>query len=161
MTDSTTRRPRRRWLLPLIIVVVLAVGLLAVTARSSSPKCWPPPRNLCPITPANTWLSASSVSIAIPARRGATAGLPSLNKCMGCHASVASQEPKDQADINKLLKQWDSQQPVQWVKIFEQPDFVHFNHRPHTRRALPAKVVTAMSPRRTTRIRTTSTWASA
>ena len=50
---------------------------------------------------------------------------------MGCHNSVAPKDPKDQPDIDRLIKQWDSRQPIQWVRIFDMPDFVQFNHRPH------------------------------
>jgi hypothetical protein len=62
---------------------------------------------------------------------GAVAGLPSLAKCMGCHVAVVPQDPKDQPNIDKLIQQWESGQPIQWIKINDQPDFVQFNHRPH------------------------------
>jgi len=62
---------------------------------------------------------------------GPVAGVPSMAKCMGCHTSVQPKNPADQADIDKVIKQWDSRQPVQWTKVNDQPDFVHFNHRPH------------------------------
>jgi hypothetical protein len=132
MTDSTTRRPRRRWLLPLIVVGVLAVGLLAVAGAIFFPKVLAAPSQPLPYQHSKHVAAGIQCVYCHPgATSGATAGLPSLNKCMGCHASVAPKDPKDQADINKLLKQWESKEPVQWVKIFEQPDFVHFNHRPH------------------------------
>jgi hypothetical protein len=62
---------------------------------------------------------------------GPVAGIPSLAKCMGCHNNVQAQDPKDQADIEKVIQQWNSGQPVQWIKVNDQPDFVQFNHRPH------------------------------
>jgi hypothetical protein len=65
------------------------------------------------------------------AQTGAVAGLPSIARCMGCHVAVVPKDPKDQPDIDRLVKQWESRKPIQWVRVFEQPDFVHFNHRPH------------------------------
>ncbi|MBM4457702.1 MAG: cytochrome c3 family protein [Chloroflexi bacterium] len=65
------------------------------------------------------------------ATNGPVAGLPSLAKCMGCHVAITPKDAKDQADIDKLIKQWETGRPIRWVKIFEQPDFVRFNHRPH------------------------------
>ncbi len=65
------------------------------------------------------------------AQRGDVAGLPSLNKCMGCHLNVVPKDPADQKDIDQLVKYWDEKRPVEWVKINDQPDFVQFKHRPH------------------------------
>ena len=132
MTDSTTRRPRRRWLLPLIVVIVVGMAMIAVAGALVLPKVLAAPSQPLPYQHSKHVAAGIQCVYCHPgATSGKTAGLPSLNKCMGCHASVAPKDPKDQADIDKLLKQWESKQPVQWVKIFEQPDFVHFNHRPH------------------------------
>ncbi len=65
------------------------------------------------------------------AQTGAVAGVPSTAKCMGCHVAVQPKDARDQPDIDRLVKMWEARQPIQWVKVFEQPDFVHFNHRPH------------------------------
>ena len=65
------------------------------------------------------------------AARGAVAGIPSMAKCMGCHSTVVPKDPADQADIDRLVAQWESQTAIQWVKIVDEPDFVRFNHRPH------------------------------
>jgi hypothetical protein len=43
----------------------------------------------------------------------------------------SKQNPKDQADIEAVIRQWNSGQPVRWTKVNDQPDFVQFNHRPH------------------------------
>lgn len=132
MTDSMIPRPRRRWLLPLILAIVLVVGMLVVAGAVFLPRVLAaPPQPL-------TYQHSKHIAAGIPCVfchpgtvSGATAGLPSLNKCMGCHASVAPKDPKDQADINKLIKQWESGRPIQWVRLFDLPDFAHFNHRPH------------------------------
>jgi hypothetical protein len=65
------------------------------------------------------------------AASGPVAGIPSMAKCMGCHNNVQAQNPKDQADIETVIQQWNSGLPVRWIKVNDQPDFVQFNHRPH------------------------------
>jgi len=62
---------------------------------------------------------------------GPVAGLPSLQKCMGCHRSVAVSSPDGQADIDTLVRHWDEAVPLRWEKTYDQPDFVYFSHRPH------------------------------
>lgn len=132
MTDSISRRPGRRWLLPLIAGIILVVGALVVVGGLLLPKVLAAPAQPLPFQH-NKHISAGVQCLFCHpgVQTGAVAGLPSLNKCMGCHAAVAPKDPKDQPDINKLIQQWESRQPVQWVRVFDQPDFVHFNHRPH------------------------------
>jgi len=59
--------------------------------------------------------------------RQASAGLPTLTKCWGCHQQLAIKN----ADQQKLADHVKSGEPIQWVPVFIQPDFVYFNHRPH------------------------------
>lgn len=63
----------------------------------------------------------------IQARRSISAGVPSVNKCMGCHAEVATDRPQ----IRLLAKYWESKQPIPWIKVHDLPDFVHFTHKRH------------------------------
>ncbi len=63
----------------------------------------------------------------VQARRSASAGVPSVNKCMGCHAEVA----KDRPQIRLLAKYWEAGEPILWVKVHDLPDFVHFTHKRH------------------------------
>ncbi|RMF31297.1 MAG: cytochrome C [Chloroflexi bacterium] len=67
---------------------------------------------------------------------GAVAGIPSLEKCMGCHRNVTPQNEEDQPDVDRLVQAWENQQPVRWPKVNDQPDFVRFVHRPHIRRGI-------------------------
>lgn len=62
---------------------------------------------------------------------GPVAGLPSMAKCMGCHQNVKPKDEADQPDIDALVRQWEDGQPLRWVKINDQPDYVYFSHRPH------------------------------
>ncbi len=60
---------------------------------------------------------------------GATAGLPTASKCWGCHQQVA--KTKTSPELQKLVAYVKNGEEIPWVPVFIQPDFVHFNHRPH------------------------------
>jgi hypothetical protein len=58
---------------------------------------------------------------------GPVAGLPTTSKCWGCHQQI----PQDKPELIKLANYAKNNQEIPWVPVFIQPDFVHFNHRPH------------------------------
>ena len=64
-------------------------------------------------------------------RGGPVAGIPSLAKCVGCHQNVQVTSAAGQSQVNVLLDHWDRGLPLRWPKVNDQPDFVHFSHRPH------------------------------
>jgi hypothetical protein len=63
----------------------------------------------------------------VQARRSISAGVPSVNKCMGCHAEIATDSPQ----IRLLANYWANREPIPWVKVHDLPDFVHFTHKRH------------------------------
>ena len=74
------------------------------------------------------------------ARRSAVAGIPPLQKCIGCHQSIES--VRESPRIKKLFEYWEGSQdgkiaaksPVPWKKVHDVPDFVRFNHERHIKR---------------------------
>lgn len=66
------------------------------------------------------------------ARRSAVAGIPPLQKCIGCHQSIET--VRDKPRIKKLFEYWDAKKPVPWKKVHDLPDFVRFNHERHIKR---------------------------
>jgi hypothetical protein len=69
--------------------------------------------------------------------RQASAGLPTEQKCWACHGQLkkyfqppvpVSQWP---AELQKLSSYVQENKPIDWVPVYQVPDFVHFNHRPH------------------------------
>jgi hypothetical protein len=113
------------------LVLVLIAGGLAGGIFLLSRSYAAPPQPLVYQHQKHVAAGASCLYCHAGATRGAVAGLPSLSKCMGCHTSVNPKDPADQKDIDLLVQYWENKQPVQWIKINDQPDFVHFNHRPH------------------------------
>jgi len=57
----------------------------------------------------------------------ASASLPTSAKCWGCHQQMENSKPAQQV----LVSYVQSGEPIPWVPVFIQPDFVYFNHRPH------------------------------
>jgi peptide methionine sulfoxide reductase MsrB len=61
------------------------------------------------------------------ALRTPVAGMPSVERCMGCHTVIATQADT----IQSLAGYWKRQEPIQWVRVNSLPRFVYFSHRAH------------------------------
>jgi hypothetical protein len=61
--------------------------------------------------------------------RGPSAGLPTPNKCWGCHQQMDITDTSEK--LIPLKEAIASGKPIQWVPVAQVPDFVQFNHRPH------------------------------
>jgi len=59
--------------------------------------------------------------------RAATAGVPSTDKCMGCHDQIWSQSPM----LEVVRRSYFSGAPIPWNRVHELPGFVYFNHAIH------------------------------
>ena len=74
------------------------------------------------------------------ARRSIVAGIPPLQKCIGCHQSIES--VRETPRIKQLFEYWEGSKdgkiaaktPVPWKKVHDLPDFVRFNHERHIQR---------------------------
>src|SRR5262245_54034657 len=53
--------------------------------------------------------------------------LPATSRCMACHEEIAVDNP----GIKKLAEYHQSKEPVPWVRIYRNPDWVWFSHRAH------------------------------
>lgn len=56
-----------------------------------------------------------------------TAGIPSVDICMNCHAIAR----KDKPEIQKLTDYYENNKPLEWNRIHRLPDFVYFSHAAH------------------------------
>ncbi|NMC78998.1 MAG: hypothetical protein GYA59_06530 [Chloroflexi bacterium] len=61
------------------------------------------------------------------AQTGPVAGLPTTNRCWSCHQQIQQQSP----ELDKLASYVQQGKSIPWVPVAIEPDFVHFNHRPH------------------------------
>jgi mono/diheme cytochrome c family protein len=64
------------------------------------------------------------------ARRSEYAGLPSVERCMGCHKIIGAQ---DNPEIQKIHGYAQRGETIPWVRIFKVPEFTHFPHKAHLR----------------------------
>jgi mono/diheme cytochrome c family protein len=62
------------------------------------------------------------------ARRSTFAGLPSVERCMGCHKIVAAQ---GNPEVQKIHEHWNQKQAIPWVRIHKVPNYVYFPHKRH------------------------------
>jgi len=67
------------------------------------------------------------------ARRSEYAGLPSVERCMGCHKIVGA---ADNPEIQKIHDYWKKGAPIPWVRVFKVPEFSYFPHKAHIRAGL-------------------------
>ncbi len=74
--------------------------------------------------------------------RGQAATIPSTSVCMNCHKYIQEYtgEPfggksKDEltAEIKKVIKAYETGEPIQWVRIHNLPDFVYYSHAQHVK----------------------------
>jgi len=71
------------------------------------------------------------------AQRQASAGLPTQQKCWACHGQLKKYfqpaVPVEQwpPELQKLATYVKNNEPINWVPVYQVPDHVHFNHRPH------------------------------
>lgn len=58
------------------------------------------------------------------AAKSSSAGIPSADKCMGCHRSIASGDP----EIAKAARSAKERKPIAWIRVADTPDHVYFPH---------------------------------
>lgn len=58
----------------------------------------------------------------------ATAGYPTTELCMGCHAQVWNQSPL----LAPVRASWATGEPIPWRRVYDVPDHVYFHHGVHT-----------------------------
>lgn len=64
--------------------------------------------------------------------RSEIAGIPSVQKCMGCHQVIATDSPL----IQQLTGYWERGEPIPWQPVTEMADHVYFSHQPHLQKGV-------------------------
>ena len=113
-------------------VVLLAVLIfLAVSSWSRQPAAARPSPQ--PIEfPHNTHVQTYKIDCQYchaDARRSEYAGLPSVQRCLGCHKITAADKP----EIKKLAEFAGRQQSIPWTRVYKLPEFTYFPHKAHIR----------------------------
>jgi len=114
-----------RWLLILVLIVVIAVGAGIVISRARVVAA--PEQPIAFNHNAHIEAGVQCLYCHSSAMRADIAGIPSVQKCMGCHAYVAT----DREAVQELAGYWERGEPIPWKRVNQQPDFVFFSHQPH------------------------------
>lgn len=61
-----------------------------------------------------------------------SASIPSTETCMGCHAQVAKESPL----LEALRASYETDKPLEWVRVHDLPDYVYFNHAIHVKKGV-------------------------
>jgi hypothetical protein len=59
----------------------------------------------------------------------AHSNIPSTQTCMNCHAQVRTESLR----LLPVRESWATEEPVEWIKIHNLPDYAHFNHSIHVK----------------------------
>ncbi len=63
--------------------------------------------------------------------KGKSANIPSPNICMNCHNQIKQGTITGEGEIAKLVKAYETNTPIEWVRIHNLPDLAYFNHAQH------------------------------
>lgn len=62
----------------------------------------------------------------------AYAGIPPVATCMNCHSRIWADSPF----LEPIRESWRTGRSIEWVKVYDLPDFVYFNHGAHVRKGV-------------------------
>jgi hypothetical protein len=68
--------------------------------------------------------------------RAPQANIPAASVCMTCHSPDLGNIKGDSALLAPIRDSYDNGEPVPWVKIHNEPDYVYFNHAVHVNRGI-------------------------
>ncbi len=63
--------------------------------------------------------------------KGKSATIPSVNICMNCHNQIKAGTITGEAEIGKIVRAFNENRPIEWVRIHNLPDLAYFNHAQH------------------------------
>jgi mono/diheme cytochrome c family protein len=63
--------------------------------------------------------------------KGKSATIPSVNICMNCHNQIKSGTTTGDKEIGLIVKAFNENKPIEWVRIHNLPDLAYFNHAQH------------------------------
>lgn len=111
-----------------LCVVVLALGGVAWVFPTASNQGYAPEQPI----PFSHKLHAGDNKIPcmychVGVEKSRHATIPAMNVCMNCHRVVKTDSPL----IQKLTKAYNSNTPIEWVRVHELPDYVYFPHKRH------------------------------
>src|SRR2546428_2312313 len=113
------------------LVLLAILVFLAVSSRSRQPAGAKP--SIQPINfPHRVHVQTYKIDCQYchsDARRSEYAGLPSVQRCMGCHRIAGAALP----EVKKVADYYARGEPIPWVRVNKLPEFTYFPHKAHIR----------------------------
>ncbi|MDI3339648.1 MAG: cytochrome c3 family protein [Sphaerobacter sp.] len=126
------RRILRPVLFGVVALVLLAIPVVAILARSYFFSPTAQPAKTQPIAfPHPLHVNTLGMDCTFCHRTAATqasAGVPALEQCMFCHKVIPT---TNRPNLERLVNAFNSGQPIQWARVHQMPDHVHFVHAMH------------------------------
>ncbi len=116
---------KRFWLIGILILVV--VGVIAGIFFTRAQVFAAPEQPIAYSHKVHVEAGIQCLFCHTSALKTPLAGIPSMQKCMGCHDVIETDNPQ----IQQVASYYESGEPIPWVRVNLQPDFVYFNHQPH------------------------------
>jgi hypothetical protein len=63
--------------------------------------------------------------------KGKSANIPSPNICMNCHNQIKQGTNTGEGEIAKIVRAYETNTPIEWVRVHNLPDLAYFNHAQH------------------------------
>lgn len=128
------RRFRWRWNRAWAILLLLAPAVVSAAqaqdagAKPAAATSQPPPQQPLPFShKTHVGLQLSCMYCHTNPEPGNQMTLPATERCMGCHARVATDRPA----IVQLAKYAQTKEPIPWKQVYSVPSFVYWSHRTH------------------------------
>lgn len=115
----------RRWFLGILILVMI-VGILVIFLNQRQ-ALGAPHQPIAYSHKTHVQAGIQCLYCHSEASRSPIAGVPSLQKCMGCHSTIATESEQ----IKDLKSNYEHEESISWNRVNDQPDFVYFSHQPH------------------------------
>ena len=119
----------RRKLLTFLILLLVGVLLLAGEHQTQARVRAVPQQPIAFNHQAHVEAGLQCLFCHTSAPRSDIAGIPSMQKCMGCHTIIAIDNPA----VQVLAGYWERGEPIPWTRVNTQPEFVYFSHQAHLR----------------------------
>jgi hypothetical protein len=120
-------RPHRAIRLFLLVVLIVAVVLGAAVLVTRARLLAAPEQPIAYSHRTHVEAGIQCLYCHTQAARSAIAGIPSVERCMGCHTIIATEDET----VQEVAAYWEQGKPIPWAAVDNQPDFVYFSHRPH------------------------------
>ncbi len=114
-----------RW--ALFLLLAIAIGIAAGILFTRAQALAAPEQPIAFSHRAHVQAGVQCLFCHTSALRSPVAGIPSVQKCMGCHAIIATESQA----VKALAGYWERGQPIPWNRVNRHLDFVFFSHQPH------------------------------